>query len=555
MSRNSEIILSKNIKLDKNYTNVLNYSETKMVELCRQNAQATANDYSFIRPTKNTITTSFNYSDALKCNYIAFQNYDYDNKWFFAFIDDVKFVGENATQIVYTIDVWATWWDYWQASRCFVVREHVANDTRGLHTLPESIETGDYMICNETVIDSLGKSNSELCYVLASTTSWKTKIDPFSDAKANEPNGGALYFGVYSACKYYRMDTENDVKEALSQMSEAGQLDNIVAVFMAPKVLCTLKEKGTSDPTYGDREIVSQLLPYTVGKGVNRWDYIGNETGAYEPRNNKLLSYPFSYMLLSNGVGGTSIYKYEDFYNDENNPEKYVEFEVQLALSPSCSGKIIPRQYKGIKNAYDYGVPLGKYPICSFQTDAYTNWLVQNSVNILGERYNNDQIQMGATIATGLAGIGASIATGNVVGAGLGLMSTGIGISNSMQAMRNHENIPPQTTQAQATGDITTALGYIAPRIYNVTIRPEYAQVIDEYFDRKGYKVNRTKIPNLQGRPHWSYIEIASGEQIGYGSVPSSYMETINSICQRGTTIWKNHSEIGNYTLDNRAGA
>lgn len=551
MAHNSEIIICKNIKLDKNYTNVLNYTESQMLTLCRQNEQASRNDYSFIRPSKNLITTGFAYSDVLKCNYIAFQNKDYDNKWFFAFIDDVIYVSPSATQIKFTIDVWATWWEDWTASRCFVVREHVADDTRGLHTVPEGLETGDYVICNETKFDSLGQNASELCYVLASTTSWKTKTDPFAEAKANEPNGGALYFGVYSGAKYYRMDTENNVKEALSQMSEAGQLDNIVSIFMAPKVLCQIKEKALNDPTYGDNEIVSQMLPYTIGKAVNKWDYIGSNYNTHTPKNKKLLSYPYSYMILSNGVGGNSIYKYEDFDKDPNNASEVLEFEVDVVLSPSCSGKIIPRKYKGMNLNYDYGIPLGKYPICSFQTDSYTNWLVQNSVNILGERISNDQLMLGSSLVNGIAGIATSVATGNTAGAGLGLMSTGIGVANSVQAMRNHENIPPQTTQAQATGDITTAMGYIAPRIYNVTIKPEYARIIDEYFDRFGYKVNRTKVPNLQGRQHWSYIQIGAGEQIGYGSVPSAFMEVINNVCQKGVTIWKNHAEIGNYSLDN----
>ena len=552
MAKNSEIIICKNIKLDKNYSNVLNYTEEKMVELCRANQQASLSNYSFINQDRNIITTGFSYADCLKCNYIAFQNSDYDNKWFFAFIDDVIFSSDSATQIKFTIDVWATWWDYWQASRCFVVREHVADDTRGLHTVPEDLETGDYMNCYEENFDSLGANISDLCYVLASTTSWKTKKDAFSDAEAQEPNGGAMYFGVYSGAKFYRMNTEKDVKEALSQMAEAGQIDNVVSVFMAPKILCPEKEKDSNDASYGDREIKSILLPYSLSKAFNRWDMIGSNIDNYTPRNKKLLCYPYSYLMVSNGVGGNSIYKYEDFYyTSEDESSTMIQFEIALSLVPSISGKIIPRYYKGLSRNYDYGIPLGKYPICAFQTDSYTNWLVQNSVNILGERITNDQMTMGASIATGIVGIGASIATGNIAGAGLGVMSTGIGVANSIQSMRNHENIPPQTTQSQATGDVTCALGYIAPRVYNISIKPEYARIIDEYFDRFGYKVNRTKVPNLQGRPHWSYIQIASNEQIGYGSVPSAYMQLINNICQKGVTIWKNHAEIGDFTLDN----
>ena len=34
---NSEIYLVKNIKMDRNYINVLSYSENQMLDLCRQN--------------------------------------------------------------------------------------------------------------------------------------------------------------------------------------------------------------------------------------------------------------------------------------------------------------------------------------------------------------------------------------------------------------------------------------------------------------------------------------------------------------------------------------
>ena len=39
---------------------------------------------------KNTVDIEVAYGTALTANYIAFQNPDYSNKWFFAFIDDVE---------------------------------------------------------------------------------------------------------------------------------------------------------------------------------------------------------------------------------------------------------------------------------------------------------------------------------------------------------------------------------------------------------------------------------------------------------------------------------
>lgn len=137
----SRIILCKNIKMDKNYNNVLSYSEEEMLNLCLANKVAELDDYAFIR-TNNVISTNFSYETVLQSNYIAFQNKDYSNKWFFAWIDDIIYKGDRNTQIMYTIDSWSTWFDYWNANTCFVAREHVNNDTIGANTVDEGISVG-----------------------------------------------------------------------------------------------------------------------------------------------------------------------------------------------------------------------------------------------------------------------------------------------------------------------------------------------------------------------------------------------------------------------------
>ena len=95
---NSRIILAKNIHIDKQYTNVLDYSEEQMLNLCLENKVAEANNYSFIR-TNKSINVAFSYNQCLQANYIAFQNPDYSNKWFFAWIDDVIYKGNNNTDL------------------------------------------------------------------------------------------------------------------------------------------------------------------------------------------------------------------------------------------------------------------------------------------------------------------------------------------------------------------------------------------------------------------------------------------------------------------------
>lgn len=66
-----------------------------------------------------------------------------------------------------------------------------------------------------------------------------------------------------------------------------------------------------------------------------------------------------------------------------------------------------------------------------------------------------------------------------------------------------------------------------------------------------GYAIKRIVSPNIVGRTYWNYVEIGDTEEIGYGEVPSKFMDIINNACRRGTTIWHSHDNIGNYTLNN----
>ena len=142
---NSQIILAKNIRVDREYKNVLSYNHDEMLALVSKNKVVEANDYSFIRQSKNSISTNFTYEQCLEANYMAFRNKDYSNKWFFAWIDDVIWKGDKCTEIRFTIDAWSTYFGEWTRQRCFVIRHHVNDDTIGINTVPENIETGEYI--------------------------------------------------------------------------------------------------------------------------------------------------------------------------------------------------------------------------------------------------------------------------------------------------------------------------------------------------------------------------------------------------------------------------
>jgi hypothetical protein len=182
----------------------------------------------------------------------------------------------------------------------------------------------------------------------------------------------------------------------------------------------------------------------------------------------------------------------------------------------------------------------GKLPVCSYQSDVYLNWLRQNGLNSV---FN----VIGGVISTA-GGLG----TGNIGATVGGLSST----YNALHQITLADMTPNQAKGNTNAGDVNfsdESCGLFT--IYKMSIKDEYAKVIDDYFTRYGYRINEVKMANITGRNIFNYIEIGNGESIGYSnggiSVPSEYMEIINKACQNGVTIWHNHSNIGNYLLDN----
>lgn len=526
--RNSKIIICKNIKLDKDYKNVLDYTENEMLELLQNNSHLvrSANNFSFIKPGKNEIEVSFTYNDCLKCNYMAFQNPYYSNKWFFAFIDSVEYRSESSSRINFTIDEFATWFDYWNPNSCFVIREHTNDDTPGNNTQPEGLETGEYVIRSHD-------KNLELAQNLRVVLS--TPVD-LNDTDLRKTYGG-YYNGIYSSLIYYHYNNRNSIGQAIVTLDEAGKGDSIASLFIVPAILC--HNPGTAI-------VENSKIPYS-SQPVEIQDVIYPLTtiGSYTPRNKKLLTYPYVAVNVSNGQGGNAVYQQELFTLDSNGR---MRFQIEACITPGCSARLYPIYYKGEAIPYDESITLGKYPTLNWTGDPYTNWLTQNSVN--------NAIDVGGGF---LKMIGGTILMATGVGTlpGAVLMGSGaMDIGSSVKTMYEHSLIPATAKGNLNSGDVMTANYENTFHYYKMSIKEEYGRVIDDYFDKYGYKTNRIKVPNQTGRTYWNYVQIGATEDIGYStntnrSVPASSMLVINNIYRNGVTIWHSHENLGNYSLTN----
>lgn len=530
--RNSQIIISKNIKLDRNYTNVLDYTNEQMLTLMQDSEHlvAKALDCSFIRTTK-TIKTKFTYQQCLNANYMAFQNPDYSNKWFFAWIDSVEYKADGCGEISFTIDYFTTWFKNLTINTCMVVREHINSneDIAGANLVPENVDTGDYKVMAH-LRDALNRESpdqtgiSKYAVVVASTIDLNNDNNVYCAIYNGVPTGVKYFpFAIdYSDPEFPPLQSLANVLYRLASNPLGSKLDAIVGMFIVPHWLAK----------YLPDETISPVEAYTSITPLNNLD-------GYVPKNKKLLTYPYVYHVLSNFQGQEAILKQELWdkldhdvvLDDLTLPAGDMVLQLWGAVTQGCSIRAVPENYNGDEIATDVGINLGKFPQICWNSDAFTNWLTENGVNIASS--------VGATAL--------GVATGNAVMSGAGLSK---GVDLLVSGVKASQ-VPPQVHGNTNNGDIMMAMDENCFHILKMSIRREFAERIDNYFSRYGYRTNKIKVPNITGRTIFNYVQIADDDIIGFGEIPSKALEQINNVFKAGVTIWHNHSNIGNYNINN----
>lgn len=489
MARNSKVIIAKNIKLDRNYTNVINYTEQQMLDLINANGNKVAESLncSFIRTT-GTIKTPFTYSQCLQSNYMAFQNPDYDNKWFFAWIDDVIYKSDGTGELKFTIDIFSTWFNKLTLNQVNVIREHVNDDTIGLHTVPESIDVGDYVI-NESLVDDLNRNTQEepYCIVVASTIDFNNDDNVYM----------AKYNGIPSGIRYFYWHI-NDINSVINNIKRVETLHKgaIQSIFIAPYWLASsIDDFDPSSETHPDYHTNHPAFESISFGKLNSLD-------TYVPKNKKLLTYPYYAIQISNGQGSDNILKPELWKgysgSDPNiNQGDLVLFMVGV-LCQGCAIRVTPLNYEGENNNNENGINLGKFPQISWNSDAFINWLTSTGVNIA-----TNLLGAGITAVTGnvIAGVATQSATKNLLSKNISKAENVNGIKenilNNMETNSNSINlasmmnsgiqsmlVPPAVSGNTNCGDLMTADELNCLHIYQKTIKREFAKIIDDYFTK-----------------------------------------------------------------------
>lgn len=525
---NSTIKIIYQCPLDKSYENTLWFDT-----LAEQTAYFittlggyTFQNNSYQRVKKGVLRIAKPAEEMYDCNYLAFKNTSFGTKWFYAFIDKIEYVNNITSEIYYTIDVIQTWhFDYFM-EQCFVEREHSTTDEIGDNIVDEKLDTGEYI---SDGITYLGVSGCEIAI-------WGT-IDENYD-----PVGGVLYWATFNGETHYYPSGLYAVRFPVTQQGLTDAYNWLINLppLSVEKVVCI-----TIIPNIAG-DYVSHRVSISKASGISR--------NGGSIKNNKLYTYPYNALYISNNQGKSALYRYE-FFETET-----CDFDSFCEISPNCTYTIMPRNYKGSAVNFDERLDMTGFPQVAYNVDSFKAWLAQTM---------SSGIFSNLSAGIGLFTLGNSVASASTAmipytGAAAGGLAAGAlvapeaalaaGVALSLPVIRNIISggvklFEPPQSKGQQGGMMLVALDKLRFMYMKKYITKEYATIIDDYFTMYGYQTNKVKYPNRDTRPEWNYVKTV-GCKIRSG-IPSDDATAIESLYDRGIRFWKNPQHIGNYSFDN----
>ena len=532
---NTDIYILKDVPLDPTYDHTI-YWTGATVAAQKQNQETYfksknkfhITDATYQRVNLGKIRVGINAESLYDCNYIMFQNTRMNGetqvkKWFYAFIKSVEYDNERMTFITFQIDVMQTWYFDYELEKCFVEREHSERDTIFYNLTEENLNLGNEYVCNQ--INDYDMSTMSICILVNRTTAGS----PPQTASSVTINNIYTPMNILAGIPV----TDPTTIDAFLNQYQEGE---IVCVYQYPS---QFGDAATTTP-------VSELKKITPNFATST-GYTPNIDG-YVPKNKKLFTYPYNKLIVSNNSGQIGEYKWECFKYDN----KDARFNVTGVFITTPAVLCFPEYYRNINNAYDDGLVYSNFPQCAWSGDTFKAWWAQNKASFVTSGISSVLSSVSSGVMRGVAA--SAFSSNPSIGVASAEMTTGMSIfgsvANSVAKIEDIQNTPSQTYGQTQTDSLNAGMGRIKFNFYNMSIKKEIAQIIDDYFERYGYATKRNKTPNRNVRPYWTYTKTI-GCTIK-GSIPCDDAKTICDIYNNGITFWNNPNYVGDYTKDNR---
>lgn len=499
------------------------------------------------------VTTMENY---FNCNYMMFQNTSFGSRWFYAFITSVEYVNNVTIEIHYEIDIMQTWFigDNISQGKCYIERRTPTQheDTLNKNYEPEPVVSENYKY---TEIGKLDLYSEGKTVVITATAN--EQPDP------SQWFQGDFVHGTFSGLNLQKQDCNNDqeawqVGHILSELTtnpdpddpDPVKTENVVSVVIFPKIM-TAHLDDSSDPG----QIVGQLPSGTFTATGWQDTYDG-----YAPKNKKVNSYPFKYLLMTDG-NGTSVPLRREFF-------AHSTMEFEWFASATSTGELMcyPLDYKGMAKDYNDKIVIGNFPQCAFSIDSYRAWVAQGGMAILANNLTNTNLALESAMAQTVAGGAVSIAAGATrspmagamagMNAISGIIGQSISAGYTKEIAQNNADLQfelakakPDVVLGSTSDSIMNQSKSLDVYIYEVGCTADEAKRIDDFFEVFGYTQNciDTPVYDPNASNNGKHMFVKTRAACCSGAAPAEILAAVNKILDGGITFWKAGVAIGNY--------
>lgn len=508
------IKIYENVPFDSNYQNTCLFASASAQRSYFNGLTAkTFTKFTYQRMNRNYIQVSGIADDYQNVNYLTFQNSP-TSKIYYCFVDSVQYVNVGCARLSITIDVQQTYMFDYELLDCYVEREHSLTDEIGDNIVEENLPLGELEYNYITSFPSRDGATLQQNYTVVTATTFKYTYSGSPPTVIIDRTSVPLTVDGIPQGLFYSQLGDFDaapaiLKALVDEATSAEAISGIVAIFACP-----------SELWHGTGADYSPYVTYNVPN---------HNKLPFTPKNNKLYTYPYTRLLVTDLSGCDGVFKYERFNYD-------VAFSGTMPLQPNPVFMLAPNNYNqtsgGTISNDNYMLKSTALPQISYTTDSFKEWLAQNRFSLLLN---------GLTTTLSLASAGTPPTAATVAG------MAGSAISTMTEAVRAMQ-LPPQLHNSAALNSLAPA-GILGYQVYNQRVTEQYERIIDDYFSLYGYATNRLKAPNRNSRPHWNYVKTNWCNL--EGDIPADARQQLEEIYNRGITFWKVPSEIGNYSLDN----
>lgn len=489
----------------------------------------------------NTIVVPDEVDSLYNCNYIMYQNSNFGQRWFYAFINRVEWASNGSTRLYVSTDVIQTWFfdiTYYQS---YVDRCHSDTDIAGDNIVPE-----DFSGVNSAGYYQVGTQD-----LTPNTLTIFSTVDSHGDPLECQKINGIV-----------------------SGSGELATIDVTAGAATVNTWLNTMVRQGLANavsrvqqyPTNHSTNITFAKHPSSLvcpASGVNQ---------SYTPTNKKLLS-------------GAFLDAYVTFYGQEMNfnPEFINGSEINVSISTDITTGTVGAVVNNYGNANITTMSMvATIPESTWAYNQYKNdYNLHSGSNAMYQR--RASLNRGASTINSVIGVAGSLAdlTGAVVdmvtpggfikdvfnptstgisrmaSAAQGTVSSAANayaylggideISQDLAAIAESYNAPPTGGIASsniflATNKTAMSYGYKVPPL-------DIVKRCDKYLSVYGYKQSVYRTINLHARANWTYIKTIGLNAAG--NFPDDDMRVVKKIFDNGIFFWVYTATFGNFDQAN----